>query len=301
MTSNITNQDPHVYEFLTNQINPKGIIHISHGMAEHILRYKWLISRFNDDGYHVIAKDHRGHGLSINDKDVKGFFSDKDGWNKVVSDLETVIADSRNKFPNLDQFLIGHSMGSWLALSLISKGISIKGLILSGSSKVPLFIINAQKLIINSQIIFFGKNSTSKLLDSLTMRSYNKSFAPNRTESDWITTDKESVDDYVEDPLCGFMVTNKLWHDLANGMKSVFNKNNYENSCKQTPIFIISGDKDPVGENGKGVKRLYSFLLDLFPNSSMSLIKDARHEVFSEINKELSYQEVKHFIESVKK
>ncbi len=137
MTSNITNQDPHVYEFLTNQINPKGIIHISHGMAEHIPRYKWLISRFNDDGYHVIAKDHRGHGLSINAKDVKGFFSDKDGWNKVVSDLETVIADSRNKFPNLDQFLIGHSMGSWIALSAVAKGLNIKGLILSGSSKVP--------------------------------------------------------------------------------------------------------------------------------------------------------------------
>jgi alpha-beta hydrolase superfamily lysophospholipase len=300
MTSNITNQDAHVYEFLTNQINPKGIIHISHGMAEHILRYKWLISRFNDDGYHVIAKDHRGHGLSINSKKVKGFFSDKEGWNKVVSDLEAVIVDSKKKFPNLDQFLIGHSMGSWLALSLISKGILIKGLILSGSSKVPLFIINAQKLIINMQIIFFGKNSTSKLLDSLTMKSYNKSFAPNRTESDWITTDKESVDDYVKDPLCGFMVTNKLWQDLANGMKSIFNKNNYDNSAKQTPIFIISGDKDPVGENGKGVKRLYGFLLDLFPNSSMSLIKDARHEVFSEINKEFSYQEVKHFIESIK-
>jgi len=107
------------------------------------------------------------------------------------------------------------------------------------------------------------------------------------------------VDNYVEDPLCGFMVTNKLWYDLADGMKSVFNKNNYDNSIKQTPIFIISGDKDPVGENGKGVRRLFSFLLDIFPNSSMSLIRGARHEVFSEMNKELSYGEVKHFIESI--
>jgi len=299
MTSNITNQDSRVYEFLTNQINPKGIIHISHGMAEHIPRYKWLISRFNDDGYHVIAKDHRGHGLCIGKEGVKGLFSNKDGWNKVVFDLEVVIIDSKNKFPDLDQFLIGHSMGSWVALSLMAKGISIKGLILSGSSKVPSFIINAQMLIINMQIMFFGKNSVSKLLDSLTMRSYNKSFAPNRTQSDWITSDNDSVNNYIEDPLCGFMVTNRLWLDLANGMKSVFNKNNYDNSFKQTPIFIISGDRDPVGENGKGVRRLYSFLLDLFPNSTMSLVKDARHEVFSEVNKDLSYDEVKQFIESI--
>jgi len=299
MTSNITNQDSRVYEFLTNQINPKGIIHISHGMAEHIPRYKWLISRFNDDGYHVIAKDHRGHGLCIGKEGVKGLFSNKDGWNKVVFDLEVVMIDSKNKFPDLDQFLIGHSMGSWVALSLMAKGISIKGLILSGSSKVPSFIINAQMLIINMQIMFFGKNSVSKLLDSLTMRSYNKSFAPNRTQSDWITSDNDSVNNYIEDPLCGFMVTNRLWLDLANGMKSVFNKNNYDNSFKQTPIFIISGDRDPVGENGKGVRRLYSFLLDLFPNSTMSLVKDARHEVFSEVNKDLSYDEVKQFIESI--
>ena len=299
MTSNITNQDSRVYEFLTNQINPKGIIHISHGMAEHIPRYKWLISRFNDDGYHVIAKDHRGHGLCIGKEGVKGLFSNKDGWNKVVFDLGVVMIDSKNKFPDLDQFLIGHSMGSWVALSLMAKGISIKGLILSGSSKVPSFIINAQMLIINMQIMFFGKNSVSKLLDSLTMRSYNKSFAPNRTQSDWITSDNDSVNNYIEDPLCGFMVTNRLWLDLANGMKSVFNKNNYDNSFKQTPIFIISGDRDPVGENGKGVRRLYSFLLDLFPNSTMSLVKDARHEVFSEVNKDLSYDEVKQFIESI--
>jgi len=299
MTSNITNQDSRVYEFLTNQINPKGIIHISHGMAEHIPRYKWLISKFNDDGYHVIAKDHRGHGLCIGKEGVKGLFSNKDGWNKVVFDLEVVMIDSKNKFPDLDQFLIGHSMGSWVALSLMAKGISIKGLILSGSSKVPSFIINAQMLIINMQIMFFGKNSVSKLLDSLTMRSYNKSFAPNRTQSDWITSDNDSVNNYIEDPLCGFMVTNRLWLDLANGMKSVFNKNNYDNSFKQTPIFIISGDRDPVGENGKGVRRLYSFLLDLFPNSTMSLVKDARHEVFSEVNKDLSYDEVKQFIESI--
>ena len=299
MTSNITNQDSRVYEFLTNQINPKGIIHISHGMAEHIPRYKWLISKFNDDGYHVIAKDHRGHGLCIGKEGVKGLFSNKDGWNKVVFDLGVVMIDSKNKFPDLDQFLIGHSMGSWVALSLMAKGISIKGLILSGSSKVPSFIINAQMLIINMQIMFFGKNSVSKLLDSLTMRSYNKSFAPNRTQSDWITSDNDSVNNYIEDPLCGFMVTNRLWLDLANGMKSVFNKNNYDNSFKQTPIFIISGDRDPVGENGKGVRRLYSFLLDLFPNSTMSLVKDARHEVFSEVNKDLSYDEVKQFIESI--
>ena len=299
MTSNITNQDPHVYEFLTNQINPKGIIHISHGMAEHIPRYMWLISRFNDDGYHVIAKDHRGHGLIINAKDVKGFFSDKDGWNKVVSDLETVIVDSRNKFPNLDQFLIGHSMGSWIALSAVAKGLNIKGLILSGSSKVPTLVIKIQKILVNIQIILFGNKSNSNLLNFLTIKTYNKSFTPNRTESDWISADESNVDDYINDPLCGFQVTNLLWLDLAKGLLSIFKNRTYINANKKIPIFIISGDKDPVGEDGKGVRRLFDYLIKIFPNTSLLLIKNSRHEVFSEKNKEFSYKKTITFMESI--
>ena len=264
MTSNITNQDSAFHEFLTSQNNPKGIIHISHGMAEHILRYKWLIEQFNNDGYHVIAMDHRGHGLNIKMNKTRGYFADKEGWNKVVSDLEELVINTKIRFPDLDQFLIGHSMGSWIALSAMTRGLVVKGLILSGSSKVPSTVINIQKLLIYILLTLFGKKSVSKLLDFLTIKTYNKSFTPNRTESDWITSDEKSVDNYIEDPLCGFKVTNLLWSDLANGLTATFNKNLYAKSKKDTPIFIISGDKDPVGENGKGVKRLYEFLVKIF-------------------------------------
>ena len=52
-------------ENLTSKPVPKGVLIISHGMAEHIGRYKWLTSKLNLDGYHVISKDHRGHGRNI--------------------------------------------------------------------------------------------------------------------------------------------------------------------------------------------------------------------------------------------
>ena len=48
-------------------------MHICHGKAEHIGRYKWLISELNNDGYHVISIDHRGHGKRIKDKDERAF------------------------------------------------------------------------------------------------------------------------------------------------------------------------------------------------------------------------------------
>ena len=297
MTSNITNRNPHIYEFLTNQINPKGIIHISHGMAEHIPRYKWLIGKFNDDGYHVIANDHKGHGLSVNDNESFGYFTNTNGWNEVVGDLESLINNTKIKYPDLDQFLIGHSMGSWIALSAMTRGLDIKGLILSGSSKVPTITVYIQKILTNIQILFFGKKSISNFLDGLTIKGYNKSFSPNRTQSDWITSDENNVDEYILDPLCGFKVTNLLWRDLADGLISISKKKAFNSACQNTPVFIISGDMDPVGESGKGVKRLFDYLVTIFPNTSMNLVKNARHEVFSETNKDHSYDKVKQFIE----
>ena len=187
-------------------------------------------------------------------------------------------------------------MGSWIALGAMQAKMNVNGLILSGSSKIPLSLLNLQSLLIRMQIIFFGKKGISKFLDNITLGSYNKFFKPNRTNKDWISSDDKNVDNYIDDPLCGFMVTNGLWNDLANGMGLVFDKKNYIDTDKSIPILIISGSNDPVGENGKGVKRLYMFLKNIFNNISIEIIKDARHEVFSEVNKEDNYIVLRDFL-----
>ena len=130
------------------------------------------------------------------------------------------------------------------------------------------------------------------------MSSYNNFFKPNRTKKDWISSDDDNVDNYIADSLCGFPVTNGLWHDLANGILKVFKKNNYSLSDNSIPIFIISGSKDPVGENGKGVIRLNNFLSNIFSDVSIKIVDEARHEVFSETTKENSYNTLIKFIET---
>jgi alpha-beta hydrolase superfamily lysophospholipase len=82
--------------------NLKGLVVISHGMAEHIGRYSWLIEKLNADGYSVIAKDHRGHGKNILQGMTPGLFADKDGWTKVSDDLRNTINFAVEKHPNLD-------------------------------------------------------------------------------------------------------------------------------------------------------------------------------------------------------
>jgi len=297
MSVGISIDNKYIYKNLSSSINPKGIVHICHGMAEHIGRYNWLIKKLNDDGYHVISIDHRGHGNRIGDN-PKGFFDEQDGWNMVVEDLSFLIEMSKKDYPDLKQFLIAHSMGSWIALSALQNNIAIDGLILSGSSKPARLMIIIQKILIKIQILLFGKKSVSIFLDNITLGSYNNFFKPNRTKKDWISSDNDNVDNYVDDNLCGFPVTNGLWHDLANGILKVFNINNYSSSENSIPIFIISGSKDPVGENGKGVMRLYKFLSNIFTSVSIKIIDEARHEVFSETTKENSYNMLIKFIEN---
>ena len=294
MNMNTSNLENNIYKFLSDNNSIKGVMHISHGMAEHIGRYKWLINNLNKDGYHVIAIDHRGHGRRIENN--MGYFADYNGWNLVVNDLIKIIDLTNNEFPNLKQYLIGHSMGSWISLAAVQKGINIDGLILSGSSQVQPYIIRIQRLIILFQMLFFGKKAIGKFLDNIILDQYNKFFIPNRTAKDWISSDNLNVDNYVNDPLCGYPVTIGLWNDLSKGMLNVFKKSGYAQLNKTMPIYIVSGKKDPVGENGNGVQRLYNFLNSIYKNVEIDLIDDARHEVFSETDKENTYNKLLKFI-----
>ena len=298
MNLNTTINEDKVYRYLSDHTTINGIIHISHGMAEHIGRYEWLIHRLNNDGFHVIAIDHRGHGKRIEDN-LKGYFADKNGWNLVLNDLMNLVDETNKEFPNHKQFLIGHSMGSWISLGVIQKGISLDGLVLSGSSMIPKSVIDAQRIIIRSQILFFGKKAVSKFLDKITLGQYNKFFKPNRTEKDWISSDNDNVDDYVNDPLCGYPVTIGLWDDLSKGMLSVFDNTKYKDIDKLLPVYILSGTKDPVGGNGLGVKKLFDFLNPIFDSVYLDLIENARHEVFSEIDKEHTYNKLLHFLKKI--
>ena len=286
----------YIYKNLTNHENPKGIIHISHGKGEHIGRYSWLINRLNNDGYHVISMDHRGHGKWIKNNYKRGFFADKNGWNIITEDLRNLIINSRNDYPDLNQYLIAHSMGSWVGLTLIMKEINIKGLIISGSTKFPYSLMIAQKLLLNISKIFIKKDSNNLVLDFLTDITWNKRFKPNRTSYDWISSDPNNVDDYVADDLCGFSVTNSMWKDIAFGCTKAFDIKNYSNVNKDLPILLVAGSKDPVSDFGKGMISLNKMLKKIFKNVKNVIIENDRHEVFSGLQKELAYNELHKFL-----
>ena len=283
------------FEHVTADINPKGVFIISHGMAEHMGRYQWLISQLNNDGYHVISRDHKGHGINIINGETPGLFSDNNGWLKVRDDLKETINYAERKFPNLPCFLLGHSMGSWIALATLNNKSSLKAIILTGSSKLPKLAIILNLIIIKVDILINGKFNKSTIMDRLTMRRFNAEFKPNITPNDWISSDEDSVNDYTNDPHCGFIVTSSLWLDLCNGLMMIFNKRYYSELNKDIPILIMSGKNDAASANSKLSIKLYKFLNKIFSNVKHMII-DSRHEIFTDLNKHRAYNYLLEFI-----
>lgn len=277
-----------IYKWLPDSENCKGVIQISHGMAEHAGRYEEFSRRLTSEGYAVYANDHRGHGKTADGLENIGYFAHKNGWNLVVDDMYTLTKHIQEQWKEYPIFLFGHSMGSLLSRHYIYQyGNVLKGVILSGTSGDPGILADIGRLLAKIECKFNGEKNKSTNLDKLTFGSYNKAFKPSRTPFDWLSRDKKVVDKYIQDPLCGEIFTSGFFFDLLTGIKLIHNKENIVRTPKDLPILFISGEKDPVGNNTKGVLDVYNIYKEIgVKDVQYKFYDDARHELLNEINRE---------------
>ena len=270
----------------------RATVQIAHGIAEHCERYNEFCNFLCDNGFAVYINDHRGHGKSIN-RGKLGYFSDKDGWMKVVGDMRSVYEIADKDYPNTPHILFGHSMGSFLARTyLFTYPDDFDAAIICGTAQMPKVIISAGGSIA-SVISLFAADKPSKVLDSIGFGSYNNGFKPTRTKFDWLTRDEVIVDKYIDDPLCGFAASAGLFRDMMSGLGMIIKRENLAGMNKDIPVFFIAGDKDPVGENGKGVQKAYdSFIAAGMKDVEIKLYEDARHEILNEINKREVFDDI---------
>lgn len=270
----------------------RGIIQLVHGMQEHIQRYEEFAQILADCGYIVVGHDHLGHGKSVKKEEEFGYFDKKDGWNKLAQDIHLLQNKIQKQYPDLPYVVMGHSMGSLLVRTYVTKyQDKIDGIILSGTSGQKRGLL-AGRIITRLTILLRGEKYRSRLLEYLITGSFNKKFSPTKTKADWTTRDYEQVDKYIKDPLCGKNFTAKAYLDLLQGTSYLSKQRNIKNTPK-IPILLFSGDKDPVGEQSKGVIRVYRMLQKTGNEKvRIRLFKDGRHEMLNEINK----QEVIYFI-----
>jgi alpha-beta hydrolase superfamily lysophospholipase len=267
---------------------PKAIVQILHGMAEHGGRYARLAQALATAGYSTYAHDHRGHGLSIPEGSPPGHKADSDGWNRIVEDAHGVNREIAKRHPGVPIIILGHSMGSFVLQQLLFEHPNdMIAAALSGSNGKPPPIAMLAKLIARIERARVGKRSPSPIMQKLTYEQYNKAFAPNRTEFDWLSRDTKEVDKYVADPLCGFAVSTQVWIDMLAALDRIANPRNVAKVPKGMPLYLFAGDRDPVGDFGKGMKKLY----DAYKRAAvfdvrLKLYPDARHETLNETNRQ---------------
>lgn len=282
--------DLFVYCWLPVQ-QPKAIVQIAHGLAEHAARYARLADALNSAGYAVYANDHRGHGRTVKSADDLGFFAERDGWRKCVDDLWQLNRHlAAAKHPGLPIVLLGHSMGSTLAEQFMGdpdRGNALAGVVLSGANGKPTFLAKIGGAITRAERARLGVRGKSKLVQSLTFDAFNKKFAPARTAFDWLSRDPAEVDKYVADPLCGFPATVQLWMDLLGGWAEVSRAAHRNRVPKALPLYLIAGGRDPVSGN---TRQLGPWMADYraagLVNLTHKFYPEARHELFNESNRE---------------
>lgn len=269
----------------------KAFVQILHGMAEYSDRYDNFAKFLNKKGYAVFAADHRGHGHTA-DGETLGWFADSDGWNRIAADAFEIANYISTLYHTKQMFLFGHSMGSFLARTVMVQHPDFySGVVAMGTSASMGIVGKLGILLAKMQIKKNGSKTPGETLDKVAFSSYNKMIENPRTKFDWLSTDNKNVDKYVADPLCGFTCTNGFFLDLFHGLDYANSKANASILPKDLPLLIISGDQDPVGAYGKGVKKVYELYKNVgIADVELKLFEGCRHELLNEVCKKDVYE-----------
>ncbi len=264
-----------------------GIVQITHGMTEHIQRYRHFASFLCDAGYIVVGNDHLGHGITSDLGGRDGYFGKKGSHQFLLSDLKNLFDDTKKRYGNLPFFMFGHSMGSFFARVFCYTYNSLPdGLIISGTGGPNKLALAAMKMA-DVQIALKGDISYSKMLNDLVFKNFCINIPQPRTPMDWLTRDAEVVDIYMADKKCTFSFTTSALLELFTINHKANKLKNIRKTSKNLPIIIISGEADPVGLFGAGVVETYEMYKKAgIADLTIKLYPQARHELHNELNKE---------------
>lgn len=282
--------------YLSSPKKPKASILILHGMAEHHKRYEAFAQYLVNQGFDVYLYDHRGHGVDKKLNEL-GFFSYHKGYQVVIDDAITVseyiLQNNRcSKF-----FLFGHSMGSLIARNIIQIYDKYNGVILCGTAYPPKLVTRAGLLVTSLVKRIKGPKYVSPFLKNLIFGNSKYTRLADRTAFDWLTRSNPVVGAYIHDPYCGFICTSSFYNDLLKLTANAANKKLIKMTRLEMPMFIISGERDPVGAYGKDIKRLLSTYKKIgFSNIAYKLYPDCRHELLNELNRDEVYSDIDNWL-----
>lgn len=297
-SSNQQNKIHHNFYIPERNTEVKATLLLLHGMSEHSGRYTEFSEYLASHGIAVLTYDHLGHGYTSNSIEDLGFFTKDYPFQSLLKDT-IIMADTLDEqYPNIPHFILGHSMGSFIVRNVLKHhSHRFDGAIIMGTSDkdilikalLPLFaLLNKLSPYKSSN---FGSTITNKLLNSrLGINNLDSPFL-------WISKNPDNIKSFEADPLCGFQLTNNGYYTLALLMDGALNMPWYENIAPTFPMFLISGENDPVGNMGKGINNLVERLYKYgFQNITKVLYPNMRHEILNESDKQLVFTDIQKWI-----
>ena len=262
----------------------RGILLLSHGLAEHSARYATFAARMADDGFHVYAHDHRGHGFTTAPDAPRGQFAPRGGIPCVITDMRAVRDHAVGQHPNLPVVLFGHSMGGLLALAFAeAHPADIDALAVWNSNLEPGFAGRIAQAVLAAERMLKGSDVPSGVLPRLTFSAWGKSITGRRTEFDWLSHEAAEVDAYMADPLCGFDVNVSMWIDIFAVTFADASAEGIARLPKRLPIQLVGGDEDPATDRGRATLAFAARLKKShLEDVTTTVYRGMRHETLNE-------------------
>ena len=290
----------HAELFVPSDNNVHGVVQIAHGMMDYIGRYKGLAAALCAAGYVLAGNDHLGHGDSVKTAGDYGFFANKNGYNYVIDDVKKMNDIIRAEFLGVPVTLLGHSMGSFISrLYAVKYRDSLDALIIHGTAG-PNPATGAGKLIVKILRGIKGDRHRSKFICSLADGGYNKGFDPADGPNAWLTRDVSLVADRIGNPKNDFIFTLAAYEDLFTFLGNCNSNEWFASFPKDLKTLVVSGEQDPVGGFGKGVRYVYDNLKKNGAKVELKLYPGARHELFFETNRDEVFADLTTWVGSIK-
>jgi len=249
-----------VYQISEPASFAKAVVVLVHGNSEHMGRYAHVVSALTARGFTVFNHDHRGHGKSA------GVRGDVEDFGFFISDLRKLVELAREQNPDLPLFMVAHSLGGLIALTYALENEST----LSG-------------LVLMSPALEFGADVSpllKRLAGVIARAAPLLPITPSNKQPDSVLSrDPEIQRLFDADPLCySGDVRARYGFELLKAAERVRNRGRK----LQLPVLLEYGTDDRL-VNPRASKALFERLTT--PDKTLLEWKDARHELFNELEK----------------
>lgn len=292
----------HGYRWYDPEITCRGILQLIHGMLEYIERYEELAQYMASAGYFVVGHDHLGHGDSVNDPSELGYVG-REGAVLWLRDIEKIRRMAVSYAPHVPYIMLGHSMGSYLLRRyLIYHGDRVDGAVIMGTGQQPAGLVKTGLAVTYAGMVRRGPKGHSAVLNNLTCSGFAKRYPDNARTGSWMSRDPQVLLHALQDKKMNFQFSLNAFEALFRTIEEVIEPKRAAKMPKKLPILILSGDKDPVGDNGKGVRRFEAMLKKIgMKNVTCCLYPDNRHELINDLDKEQVFRDIRKWCNTISK